>query len=1497
MPHSNTKQHSLWNLSKLDSLSHEKTSNNVAIENDVVYDIKTGKTYPLVMALPSGCTDIDNTELYDDFDPDNALIFKKSPTSEQASHELQNHARVKRKHNDINESNDKINSKKNNQTATHYRVNYSSDELCEDEAKFLESAIVEEYCENMKRFKLDTNQTAAWRLGPAKYWFDLLGVPESGDGFDYGFELADIIDENEYSFDEVDEDAFLMVSQMHWEDNIIWDIDDVAQKQQEITNCKDWAPMLTKNNSAFYQGKSETIETQNHSILYSNFPVENEELVYGLWESEIIWDAKAMRKILQPKILEFDPSDENIIFAIPEDSDPTSLSENVEAQSKVKSIYVHTENIKSILSQTGVIGPSEEEDTLTEKQLNLDPFNISNDIYYMPKLTDKTSKLEANCQKHIPHSIPVLQLQASLIPTYMGPKRLRTFHRSPLKRYACGRLTQSESHAVIPLTKYISKKEKLRQEALKTGELFFMRSFADLSGRDGNLVLVEFSEEHPPLMNFIGMCSKIMNYYQGKPGKDNGPPKYKYGETAYPQNGLFLGNLAPGQSLQALENNMYRTPIYEHKVNETDFLVIRTRNHYYIRLIDALYVAGQQCPLLEVPAPNSKKIADFMKNFLQVFVYKTFSKSKSDPPKMHRDVLKKAFPTLKMPFIKKHLSSFADYNYNKGGPDCFHWVLKSTFRLPLEDEIRSLVSPEQCCAYFSMVAAQQRLKDIGYGDKSAFVLQDKDMNDEEIQNKLDDEVKAAPWNTTRAYIDAMNGKCYLQLVGPVDPTGCGEGFSYVRVPKSVFKQDEQELKSKKITGTEADLRSLSAKGAETILRSYGVRAEDLKKLTRWELIDAVRTLSTIREDRGEEGFAKFSRSKRFSMAGCQQRYKEECQRIFDLQNLKLSSSEVLSSDDDTEYLSEDLEEVEKMAENIEILLANQGKSDSLLEFEREEREREELLKMLADDESVKQKPIESKKNEAYDLNFNPHSPRSLKIHRTFRNTDGSEYIRTEIIHNSAVVDAYLQIRSTKDAAFIKQYAYEDEELELEKRKIKTQLKYIKNREMRKEKLQNQINVQTAHSHSIDSISNDVMDQLDVNKRKLVKVDGTKLKFSMKLIKEIENMNPCMLVQNTSKKKLSQKKHKSSSDNIQTVNNKHRQILAGTNRQCTDPVIMLSTIFEEIITVIRGYKEFQPFFFPVNTKSLSDYRRIISKPMDLQKINDNIRQRKYQSRVEFLSDIVQIKENCVRYNGPINPLTDSAQRMLNICVELMSKKEDKIIKLENAIKPLLDNNDQEAFSDIVSGIIKEIKAMPQAVPFLKPVNKNLVGSKDYYHIVKNPMDLDTISKKIAMHKYRRRAEILKDFQLIYDNCVLYNGQNSLMKTKAEILLKTIENHFENLSHQILHLESSIASVQEKAMRQANIDTSWQYEDDRVDIGSKFGLNNPIDLSENEFEELPMDTHCIKHNTNSLYLSEDDSDDSSTNINYIQRNDQSTGSPTIYKSSILEEDLQFSSDDDV
>lgn len=52
------------------------------------------------------------------------------------------------------------------------------------------------------------------------------------------------------------------------------------------------------------------------------------------------------------------------------------------------------------------------------------------------------------------------------------------------------------------------------RQASGGGDMFFMRTPQDLTGKDGDLILAEYSEEYPPLFMQVGMASKIKNYYK-----------------------------------------------------------------------------------------------------------------------------------------------------------------------------------------------------------------------------------------------------------------------------------------------------------------------------------------------------------------------------------------------------------------------------------------------------------------------------------------------------------------------------------------------------------------------------------------------------------------------------------------------------------------------------------------------------------------------------------------------------------------------------------------------------------------------------------------------------------------------------------------------------------------------------------------------------------------------------------------------------------------------
>lgn len=278
--------------------------------------------------------------------------------------------------------------------------------------------------------------------------------------------------------------------------------------------------------------------------------------------------------------------------------------------------------------------------------------------------------------------------------------------------------------------------------------------------------------------------------------------------------------------------------------------------------------------------------------------------------------------------------------------------------------------------------------------------------------------------------------------------------------------------------------------AKALLRKFGVPEEEIKKLSRWEVIDVVRTLSTEKAKAGEEGMTKFSRGNRFSIAEHQERYKEECQRIFDLQNRVLSSNEVLSTDEG-ESSEEDSSDIEEMGKNIENMLSNK-KTSTQLSLEREEQQRHELRKMLmgeAQEQENKKGKENKKKDEEEDSpinNFNAQQGRVLKIYRTFRNPEGKEYTRVELVRKPAVIDTYLKIRNSKDETFIKQFATLDEaqkeEMKREKRRLQEQLRRIKRNQERERMLGGPaiVNGSVSNSNNNNNSNNNIFDRSSNN---------------------------------------------------------------------------------------------------------------------------------------------------------------------------------------------------------------------------------------------------------------------------------------------------------------------------------------------------------------------------------------------------------------------------------
>ena len=493
----------------------------------------------------------------------------------------------------------------------------------------------------------------------------------------------------------INEDKFLLVNTSNWENNIIIDVNSSNKLNSELVNERiklaSWVPSSEHRTLSSYQSKilgkktdflnmykdqSVPIVQNGNTKPKSNqwnsiFPNENYDL-YNDWEKNIIIDIENDVKLedLKPKEFLIDPNDDNLLLGVPEDvivEKPVQKEEEPKEHRK----YERTKPSKKALE---AMEHEQNENEMSQIQEPKSIWNISNDEYYNPKQINNDHG--AQNSKHVSSSLAMhhaqcaLDLHPQFFPTHLSVGKLRNFHRMPLRRFQPNET--STLVAVNSLLKKFGKQEpKLefpksftQPQPIAPIEINQIRTIGDLTATDNcHFILAEYSEQYPPLMMQPGMATRIRNFYKKKFSKDEGPQNGEYGDLVFVSSSPFLGVLKPGENLLAFENGMFRAPIYRHKIPSQDFLVIKSKSSGYVIRgdIQNLFVVGQECPLIEVPGPNSKRSNSFLKDFLQAYLVRLFSESQDVPKKIKMEDVKKAFPTLPENSIRKRLKICADF--------------------------------------------------------------------------------------------------------------------------------------------------------------------------------------------------------------------------------------------------------------------------------------------------------------------------------------------------------------------------------------------------------------------------------------------------------------------------------------------------------------------------------------------------------------------------------------------------------------------------------------------------------------------------------------------------------------------------------------------------------------------------------------------------------------------------------------------------------------------
>ncbi|CAB1443227.1 unnamed protein product [Pleuronectes platessa] len=85
--------------------------------------------------------------------------------------------------------------------------------------------------------------------------------------------------------------------------------------------------------------------------------------------------------------------------------------------------------------------------------------------------------------------------------------------------------------------------------------------------------------------------------------------------------------------------------------------------------------------------------------------------------------------------------------------------------------------------------------------------------------------------------------------------------------------------------------------------------------------------------------------------------------------------------------------------------------------------------------------------------------------------------------------------------------------------------------------------------------------------------------------------------------------------------------------------------------------------------------------------------------------------------------------------------------------------------------------PESLPFRQPVDPMVLGIPDYFDIVKNPIDLSTIKRKLDTGQYQEPWQYVDDVWIMFNNAWLYNRKTSRVYKYCSKLAEVFESEID------------------------------------------------------------------------------------------------------------------------
>ncbi|KAH9500496.1 hypothetical protein Btru_072079 [Bulinus truncatus] len=183
----------------------------------------------------------------------------------------------------------------------------------------------------------------------------------------------------------------------------------------------------------------------------------------------------------------------------------------------------------------------------------------------------------------------------------------------------------------------------------------------------------------------------------------------------------------------------------------------------------------------------------------------------------------------------------------------------------------------------------------------------------------------------------------------------------------------------------------------------------------------------------------------------------------------------------------------------------------------------------------------------------------------------------------------------------------------------------------------------------------------------------------------------------------------------------------------------------------------------------------------------------------------------------------------------------------------DDNDDDVDEEMQHNFEKvlwTIKCNEHSWPFLEAVEE--VNTPDFFEMIKEPMDLLKIQRKLSERGYKSREEFEKDMNLVFDNCIEYHGDDSDFGYMAQNLKGVFERSIRRTFRVYLEPQAHKSSRRRDVLGESTYISEYAYS------GSRSSRKRPRNHSDSDSDPEPYITGRIMYPSGRKWGTEDETE---------------------------------------